>query len=834
MAHGPGGHLVILVAVENRVATGETGTAAWTEDDDTLAAVGASTHVGAAAWTEDDDVLVASGDAGAGHTGPAAWTEADDVLAAVGTATHVGTSSWTEADDACAAAGRLTRLGTSSWTEADDTTAGAGTPTRIGTAAWTEADDVLAGFGAVGAGLFVTAVSGNSRYLVDQLGDPIFVQGNSPQLMVGMYTPTNVATLFTDQATRGINAAQIHSIVNQNIGANTGSVNYNGDPPFTNMSTLSGTSAATDRYWAFVDSIFDAAESVGCTIFFGVIDNISHSATVAALSDAQATAFGTFIGTRYKTRPNLVWVIGNDWQSGQWSATEAKYRKIIDGIRAAGDTHLLTVWLDYTDSFSTEISSRGGYTAWLPLIDIEAVYSYTLPYYQAEQARAVTGTHAPRPVLGFEWNYEGVHYHSEFGQASTTRLTVRRDAWWAVTAGCCGQFFGQDAIIPANTGLDLSAGVLGSGYATDNQVIVDVMTAHDRWQDLVPDTGSAFVTAGRGTHSTAENVDPLDNNYVTAAITADGMLAVVYLSNWASSGTTTIDVAGKISGTATITRIDPTNGATTSDSAPFTTPGNNAAGNTDWVLVFEGTEVISGTASWTEDNDTLAAAGASTHVGTSATTEANDTLAAAGQSTHVGVAAWTESDDVFTASGASHTQSGTAAWTEADDSASGAGASTHLGVAAWTEADDTLAGIGQTGNDIGGPATWTEADDTCAGAGVVTHLGASSWTETDDICAGIGTSTHVGTATWTETDDALLAIGGSTAAGTATWVEETDLLLAVGTPTRVGTAAWTEDDDQLLAVDFVLAIQPIRIQAIEISRIYGQESSGRIIGRDRQ
>jgi hypothetical protein len=75
-----------------------------------------------------------------------------------------------------------------------------------------------------------------------------------------------------------------------------------------------------------------------------------------------------------------------------------------------------------------------------------------------------------------------------------------------------------------------------------------------------------------------------------------------------------------------------------------------------------------GTASWTEDDDVLAAAGVSTHVGTGAWTEADDVLAAAGVITHLA----------------------TSSWTEANDTLAAAGTKTHLGTAAWTEDNDTL------------------------------------------------------------------------------------------------------------------------------------------------
>ena len=427
---------------------------------------------------------------------------------------------------------------------------------------------------------FVTSIDASGRFFLDQNSLPIFVQGCSPQDMAGVYTPTEVTTLFEDQAARGINAAQVHAVV----GHNTGSENYNGDPPFSNMTALTGTNSA---YWSHVDYIFDQAEANGITIFFTVLDNITHFSTAQNLSSAEAFAYGQFLGARYGDRPNLVWVVGNDWQP-DWSAGEQSYRRMIDGVQDQESVaHLVTVWLNYTTSVSTDLIDVGGYTAWESMIDVNAVYDYALPYHPAQLAYERSGSGDPRPVLGYEWNYEGAHYHSEFGQGSTTRLTVRRDAWWTVTSGGCGQFFGQDNVINANESLDLTSGALGSDYALDNEFLGRLMTSLPNWQDLVPDYSSTALTGGRGTKNTADDTDPLDNAYATCAYTADGSLLVAYFPD--SRGSITVDtgelganpVAEWWDPTLTIAQTPVSEGT---PSAP-THPGTNDAGDEDWVLV---------------------------------------------------------------------------------------------------------------------------------------------------------------------------------------------------------------------------------------------------------
>jgi hypothetical protein len=105
-----------------------------------------------------------------------------------------------------------------------------------------------------------------------------------------------------------------------------------------------------------------------------------------------------------------------------------------------------------------------------------------------------------------------------------------------------------------------------------------------RWWQLAPDTANELVTAGRGTNLTSdEPIDVLDNDYVTAARTPDRRLAVIYLP---TQRTISVNPSAMAPGTRAAW-IDPASGSTrpASMSATFTTPGRNADGRTDWLLV---------------------------------------------------------------------------------------------------------------------------------------------------------------------------------------------------------------------------------------------------------
>jgi hypothetical protein len=102
-----------------------------------------------------------------------------------------------------------------------------------------------------------------------------------------------------------------------------------------------------------------------------------------------------------------------------------------------------------------------------------------------------------------------------------------------------------------------------------------------RWWDLIPDQQGTLLVAGSGEYSASGDV--LDNTYATAAASSDGTFAVVYIP---SSRTVAID-SGRLASGVAPRWFDPTDGSYRPGAPPYTTPGANAAGDEDWVLVFE-------------------------------------------------------------------------------------------------------------------------------------------------------------------------------------------------------------------------------------------------------
>jgi hypothetical protein len=290
----------------------------------------------------------------------------------------------------------------------------------------------------------------------------------------------------------------------------------------------------------------------------------------------RARTYGRYLGNRYKDFPNIVWMSGNDFQSWRTPSFDEVVREVALGIRDTDPNHIHTVQLDYLVSTSLDDSS------WAPIISLNAAYTYYPTY--AEVLRAYQST---VPVFMVEANYEG---ENNTGMDLGTPAILRRQEYWTALSGATGQLYGNQYTWGFSDGwkdqLD-TPGAVQIGY-------LKALFKPRAWYELVPDQGHTVVTAGYGTFADTCSVGPCvgGNDYVTAARTPSGKLVMAYVP---SARTITVNMT-QLSGPATARWYDPAAGTftpivgspfATTGPRDFATPGPNADGDEDWVLVLE-------------------------------------------------------------------------------------------------------------------------------------------------------------------------------------------------------------------------------------------------------
>jgi Protein of unknown function (DUF4038)/Putative collagen-binding domain of a collagenase len=417
---------------------------------------------------------------------------------------------------------------------------------------------------------FVTSVSPDGRHFLDQYGRPILVKGDSPWALTTRLSPRQARLWFADRRRHGFNAAIVSLIgATENGAPSDDGATFDGLLPFTDGDILRW----REPYWQRATTYLRMAADHGITVMLYPIDGwtIGHSFVPASIG--QCHTYGAMVARRLRDLPNIVWMSGGDYTSAaedpaRGSDVDHCIDAMLRGIRATGDGRPFSMQLGAERSLSTDNPY------WASRVDWNFVYTYH-PTWQA-----VLDAWRRRPaipaVLG-EANYEGENNQPE--TPPTTDQTLRRQVLWSLTSGAAGEFFGSDDW-EFHDGWEGRLSTPAVAQVARLRALFSAMP----WWRLVPDTANRLVTAGRGAELTADQpMDVLENDYVTAARTPDGRLAVVYLP---TRRTISVDPSAMAAG-ARAAWVDPATGARrpVPMAATFTTPGRNGGGDQDWLLV---------------------------------------------------------------------------------------------------------------------------------------------------------------------------------------------------------------------------------------------------------
>ncbi len=423
----------------------------------------------------------------------------------------------------------------------------------------------------------ITGVSPDGRSMIDQNGNPVLVNGDTPWDLAWALDATDQQTYLADRAKDGFNVIATDLVGSAPLHGNANGANYAGDLPF-----LGSNFTPNPAYWSKIDTFFRMAAQDGISVVALPIDAY---ATVSgnvfqSMTDTQAQSFGAFLAARYpaSSYPGIVWMLGNDYSGdGAGQGTDgflSQYQALVTGLKSTSDPRPITAENGYWDTLATDGATLGrSYT-------LNFVYDYH-PTYEGV-LRAWTTKNLP--VLFFEGAYENA-----ISGFPSTPLDLRKEIGWSLTSGATGNFYGND------DGLWWFASgwqnLLDTADVNQRQAMYRAFAGID-WSHLQPDTSSRLVTAGRNNEgfnfsaaaNTPETNDSTYGWYVTAAYTPDGRTAVIYNPDTSRNHITVSSVV--LGSDPTITAVDPTTGATTNlgwTSTP--TMGANAGGDDDWLFV---------------------------------------------------------------------------------------------------------------------------------------------------------------------------------------------------------------------------------------------------------
>lgn len=493
-------------------------------------------------------------------------------------------------------------------------TVNAGVATAAATAVDVSFKPYVAGLGGTGYNSWFTDQHGQPRLMVIEQGWAL--PFNAGRFNSGNYQ-ADFTSYFSNRAAQGYTAwyGVAHGSTHVDPSATGGKswdglfvLTVNGTPG--NIATGTETVGLNSAYWSRIDAMFATARQYGISCFLNMgltYDRTDTGAIWLNATNTQAGQFGAALAARYPqaSYPNVFWFFGDD----DGGANDSFWAAMLSGMQGAGDSRPL-IAIEYETNCNSHVEADTGAaigTFGAASATYSWCYSYDVPYFTVEKSYTEGGTfaHIP-PVYG-----DGIYYGDNGGGASI-ETAVRSYVWWALASGSrgfastSGPSFGDSDALWMWASLAATGRVTsdpnGSFTTTTVGRIASYFTGLPDWHKLIPDTGSAFITAGRGTRGTCNapatgfNVRET-STYVAGSITPTGTLAVIYCRNAFSI---TIDQT-KMNTGYTATWVDPSNptltqSATTGSTYSSSGLGNNAAGQPDWVLVLQAPPAVSATA----------------------------------------------------------------------------------------------------------------------------------------------------------------------------------------------------------------------------------------------
>ncbi|MBZ9892222.1 glycoside hydrolase family 140 protein [Mesorhizobium sp. BR1-1-3] len=405
---------------------------------------------------------------------------------------------------------------------------------------------------------FPLRVQAGKRYLQDASGCAFLMNGDTAWSLLGDLNNEEADVYLRDRRARGFNTVLINLI--EHRFARNAPANAYGDRPFLHDGDFS---APNEAYFRHADWVLRRARDLGFVVLlapaylgYGGGDQGWYK-EMAASGETTLRAYGRFVGQRYGSLGNIVWVEGGDYNL----PNKGLVRAVAEGISE-------------TDPDALQTAHNGPETAavdyWRkePWLSINNVYTYQ----PVHAAALVQYAMSEMPYFLMESAYE-----NEFG-ADAHRVRVQ--AYQAILSGATGHMFGNNPIWhfggpglwPAETNWEKA---LDSPGARSMQTLNEFFSSITWWQ-LEPDTGNDFLIAGRGNYKAR----------TMSARTPDGVLAILYLPNGRGI---TLDLAQLAGPLVWALWVDPSTGRSkavpgspfSADVSYFAPPTGDHA---DWIL----------------------------------------------------------------------------------------------------------------------------------------------------------------------------------------------------------------------------------------------------------
>ena len=282
-------------------------------------------------------------------------------------------------------------------------------------------------------------VSDNKRFIIHEDGTPFFYLGDTGWELFHRLDKKDTEKYLENRRAKGFTVIQAVALAEFD-GLNT--PNAEGNKPLINNNPLT----PNEKYFEHVDWVIKAAAEKG--LYIGLLPtwgdkwNKKWGIGPQIFNPENAKAYGKFLGQRYKTYPNIIWILGGD------RPIELEiHRQIIvamaEGLREGdGGAHLIsfhpTGGMGSSQFFHNE--------TWLDFNIRQNGHSlsYTERYYTTSEDYQLEPA---KPVIDAEPVYEDhpINFNPD-ANGHSTAADVRRPLYWDLFSGAFGHTYGHHSV----------------------------------------------------------------------------------------------------------------------------------------------------------------------------------------------------------------------------------------------------------------------------------------------------------------------------------------------------------------------------------------------------
>jgi hypothetical protein len=283
-------------------------------------------------------------------------------------------------------------------------------------------------------------VSENKRFLMTTDGKPFFYLGDTAWELFHRLNREQAEKYLNDRAAKGFTVIQ--AVVLAELDGLKDPNPYGHTPLKNNDPTQ-----PNEKYFEHVDWIVNKAAELG--LFVGMLPTWGDKWTAdqggsgpLIFTPENAATYGEWLGRRYKSQPNIIWILGGD-RTVRTDRHRQIIRAMARGLRKGdGGSHLITFHPRGGEGSSQYFHSED----WLDfkMRQNGHVAEFTGRY---DKTKADYDLQPVKPILDGEPIYEDhpISFRAnELGYS--TAADVRRPLYWDLFSGACGHTYGHHSV----------------------------------------------------------------------------------------------------------------------------------------------------------------------------------------------------------------------------------------------------------------------------------------------------------------------------------------------------------------------------------------------------